>query len=153
MFPLVCLGPYPWSKLMTCTSCSSLTTFFLTLLHTYFDHGVYHLVIPLHLHVWLTDSPAGLFRGWRVAGGGWGVAADGWRVTGDGWRVKKPLKATVSSPPTPRKLFPFGPPLPLEFLSSVGRGVRGGVWIYSGTIQFRKSVISPHKRLFDAYYF
>ena len=57
IFPLVCPGSYPWSKLMTCTSCSSFTTFFFTLLHTYFDHAVYHLFIPLHLRVWLTDSP------------------------------------------------------------------------------------------------
>ena len=40
-----------------CTSSSSFTTFFLTLLHTYFDDAVYHLFIPLHLHVWLTESP------------------------------------------------------------------------------------------------
>ena len=30
---------------------------FLTLLHTYFDDAVYRLFIPLHLHVWLTESP------------------------------------------------------------------------------------------------
>ena len=28
--------------------------------------------------------PAGLFRGWRVAGGGWRVTGDGWRVAGGG---------------------------------------------------------------------
>ena len=50
-FPLVCPRSYPWRKLITCTSSLSLTTFFLTLLHTYFDHVVYHLFIPLHLHV------------------------------------------------------------------------------------------------------
>ena len=53
-FPLVCPRSYPWRELITCTSSSSFTTFFLTLLHTYFDHEVYHLFIPLHLHVWLT---------------------------------------------------------------------------------------------------
>ena len=56
-FPLVCPRSYPWRKLITCASSSSFTTFFLTILHTYFDHAVYHLFIPLHLHVWLTDSP------------------------------------------------------------------------------------------------
>ena len=56
-FPLVCPRSYPWRELITCTSSSSFTTFFLTQLHTYFDHAVYHLFIPLHLHVWLTDSP------------------------------------------------------------------------------------------------
>ena len=47
----------PWRELIKCTSSSSFTTFFLTLLHTYFDDAVYHLFIPLHLHVWLTESP------------------------------------------------------------------------------------------------
>ena len=116
---------------MTCTSCSSFTTFFLSLSHTYFDHAVYHLFIPQHLHVWLTDSPAGLFRGWRVRGSGW------W-VTGDGWRVKKPLKATVSSPPTPRKLFPFGsppPPLGISVLRREGGAGWGMDIFWNSTIQ------------------
>ena len=56
-FPLVCPRSYPWRELITCTSSPSLTTSFLTLSHAYFDHAVYHLFIPLHLHVWLTDSP------------------------------------------------------------------------------------------------
>ena len=34
------------------------------------------------------DYPAaGLFCGWRVAGGGWRVTGGGQRVAGDGWRA------------------------------------------------------------------
>ena len=32
-------------------------------------------------------EPAGLFRGWRVAGDRWRVTGSGWRVRGSRWRV------------------------------------------------------------------
>ena len=56
IFLMVCplgqtIQPILWRELKKCTSSSSFTTFFLTLLHTYFDHAVYHLFIPLQLHV------------------------------------------------------------------------------------------------------
>ena len=35
---------------------------------------------------------AGLFRGWRVAGGGWRVAGNGWRVTGGGFQIYMKIK-------------------------------------------------------------